>query len=91
MKIYPPIKPSQDFLGDILGRILFLPILDPTIYANVSNTQVMIKSTNIGEESNLFSGEWSSVKPKNWIIINGTITYENAINFDWPFLSCHIS
>ena len=27
MKIYPPIKPSQDFLGDILGRILFLPIV----------------------------------------------------------------
>ena len=87
----PPIKPSQDFFGDILGRILFFPILDPTIYAKVSNTQVIINRTKIGEESNLTCWKLSSVNPKVWMIINGTITYKNGINLGFPFLSCHIS
>ena len=34
--IAPPIKPSQLFLGLILGAILCLPIKTPTKYAKVS-------------------------------------------------------
>ena len=52
----PPKKPSQDFLGDILGIILFFPNFDPIIYAKESKTQVSTNRIRSGEESNSFSG-----------------------------------
>ncbi len=52
----PPKNPSQDFLGEILGIILFFPNLDPIKYAKESKTQVRTNRTRIGEESNSFSG-----------------------------------
>jgi hypothetical protein len=52
----PPKNPSQDFLGDILGIILFFPNFDPIIYAKESKTQVRTNRIRTGEESNSFSG-----------------------------------
>jgi hypothetical protein len=52
----PPKNPSQDFLGDILGIILFVPNFVPIKYAKESKTQVSIKRIRTGEESNSLIG-----------------------------------
>ena len=36
----PPAKPSMVFLGETLGKSLFLPMFFPTKYAKVSLVQI---------------------------------------------------
>ena len=47
VNIKPPRNPSQDFFGDIEGKIFLFPKLIPKIYAKVSNVQVNIKINKI--------------------------------------------